>query len=79
MQQSHLATVIDAFSRRVVGRSMAPHLRTEIVLDAFNMAVWNRRSGEGRVQHSDNGCQLGLNRWSQHFDRGGVDGTASGG
>lgn len=53
----YLATVIDAFSRRVVGWSMAAHLRTELVLDAFNMAVWNRRPGEGLVHHSDHGCQ----------------------
>ena len=49
--------MIDAFSRRVVGWSMASHLRTELVLDAFNMGVWNRRPGEGLVHHSDHGCQ----------------------
>jgi putative transposase len=53
----YLATVIDAFSRRVVGWSMASHLRTELVLDAFNMGVWNRRPDEGLVHHSDHGCQ----------------------
>ncbi len=53
----YLAVVIDAFSRRVVGWSMAAHLRTELVIDAFNMAVWNRRPSEGLVHHSDHGCQ----------------------
>ena len=37
-----LATVLDAFSRRVVGWSMAPHLRTELVLNAVEMAQANR-------------------------------------
>jgi putative transposase len=40
----YLAVVLDAFSRKVVGWSMADHLRTELVLDSLNMAVWNRRS-----------------------------------
>jgi transposase InsO family protein len=53
----YLAVVIDAFSRRVVGWAMDNHLRTELVLDAFNMAVWNRRPDEGLVHHSDHGCQ----------------------
>ena len=35
--------VLDAWSRRVVGWSMASHLRTELVLDALNMAIWQRR------------------------------------
>ena len=39
-----LAVVVDAFSRRVVGWSMANHLRTELVLEALNMALWQRRS-----------------------------------
>jgi len=38
-----LAVVVDAFSRRVVGWSMANHLRTELVLEALNMALWQRR------------------------------------
>ena len=38
----YLAVMIDAYSRRVVGWSMANHLRTELVLDALEMALWNR-------------------------------------
>jgi putative transposase len=53
----YLAVVLDAFSRRVVGWAMDNHLRTELVLDAFNMAMWNRRPDEGLVHHSDHGCQ----------------------
>ena len=51
-----LAVVIDVYSRRVVGWSMANHLRTELVLDALNMALWQRRP-EAVVHHSDPGTQ----------------------
>jgi putative transposase len=53
----YLAVVLEVFSRRVVGWAMAEHLRTELVLDALDMAVWNRRPAPGLVHHSDNGCQ----------------------
>jgi len=53
----YLATVLDAFSRRVVGWAMADHLRTELVLDALGMALGTRRPAAGLVHHSDRGCQ----------------------
>lgn len=53
----YLATVLDAWSRRVVGWSMAPHLRTELVLDALDAAVIARRPRPGLVFHSDRGTQ----------------------
>ena len=53
----YLAVILDVFSRRVVGWSMAEHLRTELVVGALEMAVWNRRPGEGVIHHSDHGCQ----------------------
>ena len=52
----YLAVVVDAYSRRVVGWSMANHLRTELVLEALNMALWQRRP-ESVIHHSDQGCQ----------------------
>jgi putative transposase len=52
----YLAVVVDAFSRRVVGWAMAGHLRTELVLDALEMALQRRRP-EGVVHHSDQGSQ----------------------
>ena len=48
----YLAVVLDAFSRRVVGWSMANHLRTQLVLDALDMALWQRRP-DGVIHHSD--------------------------
>ena len=53
----YLATVLDAWSRRIVGWAMGDTLRTELVVDALNMAVWNRRPAVGVVHHSDRGAQ----------------------
>ena len=52
----YLAVVLDAWSRRVVGWSMASHLRTELVLAALNMAIWQRRPDQV-IHHSDQGSQ----------------------
>ena len=56
----YVAVVIDVFSRRVVGWSMAGHLRTELILDALEMAIARRRPGEGLIHHSDRGTQGGI-------------------
>jgi putative transposase len=53
----YLAIVLDVWSRRVVGWAMAEHLRTELVVDALDMAIWRRRPAAGLVYHSDQGCQ----------------------
>lgn len=53
----YVATVLDAFSRRVVGWSMGDRLYTELVLRALDMAVENRHPFAGLVQHVDHGCQ----------------------
>jgi transposase InsO family protein len=52
-----LATVIDCFSRRVVGWSIAGHMRTELIADALRMAAATRGSLDGSVFHSDHGAQ----------------------
>ena len=53
----YLATVIDVASRRVVGWSMADHMRAELICDALGMAIEHRRPGAGLIFHSDRGCQ----------------------
>jgi transposase InsO family protein len=53
----YLATVIDLASRRVVGWSMADHMRTELVADALRMAVAARHPAPGLIFHSDRGTQ----------------------
>jgi putative transposase len=53
----HLSFVPDTYSRRIVGWSMANHLRTELVLDALNLALYDRRPEPGLIHHSDRGSQ----------------------
>jgi putative transposase len=53
----YLAVVLDACSRRIVGWSMAGHLRTELISDALEMAITRRRPAAGLVHHSDRGTQ----------------------
>ncbi len=53
----HLAFVLDVYSRKVVGWSMASNLHTELVVDALEMAVWRRKPAAGLVHHSDRGTQ----------------------
>ena len=54
----YLAAVLDVFSRRIVGWSIADHLRTELVTDALQMALWRRQPPGGQtVLHSDHGTQ----------------------
>ena len=52
----YLAVVLDAWSRKVVGWAMAKHLRAELVLDALEMAVGQRRPKDV-IHHSDQGSQ----------------------
>lgn len=54
----YLATVIDLYSRRVIGWALADHMRAELVCDALRMAVATRGGHvDGVVFHSDRGCQ----------------------
>ncbi|MGY6651416.1 IS3 family transposase [Amycolatopsis sp. TRM77291] len=53
----YLATVIDLRSRRVVGWATADHLRTELIAEALDNAVAQRRPEPGVIFHSDRGCQ----------------------
>ena len=67
----YLAVVLDAWSRRVVGWSMASHLRTELVQDALNMALWQRRP-EQVIHHSDQGSQYTSIAFGLRCKEGGV-------
>jgi len=66
-----LAVVLDAWSRRVVGWAMAAHLRTELVLDALNMAIGQRRP-TAVIHHSDQGCQYTSIAFGQRCREAGV-------
>jgi putative transposase len=53
----YLAVVLDAWSRKIVGWAMATHLRAELVVDALQMAVGQRRPKSDVIHHSDQGSQ----------------------
>jgi len=67
----YLAVVLDAFSRRVVGWSMADHLRTDLVLAALDMALAQRRP-VGVIHHSDQGAQYTSFAFGERCKRAGV-------
>ena len=67
----YLSVVLDAFSRRVVGWAMAKHLKTQLVLDALDMALWNRRP-DRVIHHSDQGSQYTSYAFGQRCARMGV-------
>jgi putative transposase len=74
---AYVAFVVDVFSRMIVGWSLATHLRTDLPLDALELAVWLRREHDldGLIHHSDAGTQGGLKRPSQHLEMRSCDGT----
>ncbi|NYH51389.1 transposase InsO family protein [Nocardiopsis arvandica] len=78
----YAAFVIDVFSRRVVGWQVSRSLRTDLALDALEMAVWNRqhvgRRIDGLVHHSDRGTQYLAVRYTQRlFEAGAVASVGS--
>ncbi len=68
----HLAFVLDVYSRRIVGWSMASHLRTELVVDALEMAVWRRKLAAGLVHHSDRGAQYTALSFGKRLEEVGI-------
>ena len=71
----YLAVVIDAFSRKVVGWSMAEHLQAELVIKALEMAVWNRQPSPGLVHHSDHGSQYTSLAFGQRLEQAHILGS----
>lgn len=67
----YLAVVIDVFSRRVVGWSMRSHMRAELVREALDMAIWNRRP-EAAIHHSDQGSQYTSVQFGQRCKEAGI-------
>ncbi|HLF43564.1 MAG TPA: IS3 family transposase [Acidimicrobiia bacterium] len=72
----YLAVVIDAWSRRVIGWSIADHLRTELVVDALDMACWRRKPAPGEViHHADHGSQYTSWAFGQRLRQAGLLGS----
>ena len=53
----YLAAILDAFSRRVIGYAVSPHLDASLALEALRMAISRRAPGPGIIHHSDQGVQ----------------------
>jgi putative transposase len=70
----YVAFVVDVFSRFVVGWQASRSLRTDLALDALEMALWTRRAGrlEGLVHHSDRGGQYLAIRYTERLAEAGA-------
>jgi putative transposase len=72
----YCAVVPDVYSRRVVGWSIADHLRTEIVVDALDMACWRRKpAGQTTIVHADHGSQYTSWAFGQRLRSAGLLGS----
>lgn len=64
----YLAFILDVFSRRIVGWQIASHMRTQLVMDALEMAVATRTPGHGLIAHSDRGSQYTSLAYTDRLD-----------
>jgi len=72
----YCAAVMDAWSRRIIGWSIAEHIRTELVLDALGMATIRRTpQPEGTILHSDHGTQYTSWAFGQRLKKAGLLGS----
>jgi len=68
----YLATVMDLFSRRIVGWSMDTSMTRKLVSDALLMAIWRRKPGKGLIHHSDRGSQYCSDDYQAILTRHGI-------
>jgi putative transposase len=68
----YLAFILDVYSRKVVGWSMASHLRTELVVDALEMALWRRSPDAGLIHHTDRGAQYTALSFGKKLEEAGI-------
>jgi putative transposase len=68
----YLAFILDVYSRKVVGWSMASHLRSELVAAALEMAIRRRNPSEGLIHHSDRGAQYTALSFSKRLEQCGI-------
>lgn len=74
----YLAGVIDLCSRKIVGWSMAEHMRTELVGDALTMALAGRHPDQGLLHHSDRGVQYASDDYQHLLQSHGIEASMSG-
>ncbi len=68
----YLATVLDGYSRKVIGWAMADHLRAELAVDALQMALDRRQPAAGLIHHSDRGSQYTAGVYAQALQAAGL-------
>lgn len=73
----YLAVLIDLFSRKVVGWSLAHHMQTELCLEALEQALVLRSPPEGLVHHTDRGSQYTSHAYQEALERAGVQPSMS--
>jgi len=69
----YVAFVTDVFARRIVGWRVARTMRTDLVLDALEQALWARRSAQGVIHHSDRGSQYLSIRYTERLAEAGLE------
>jgi len=69
---AYVAFVTDVFSRHIVGWRVSSSMRTDLVLDALEQAVWARGGAEGVIHHSDRGSQYLSIRYSERLAEAGM-------
>jgi putative transposase len=68
----YLAFILDVYSRKVVGWSIATHLRTELVVDALEMALLRRKPNAGLIHHTDRGAQYTALSFAKRLEEVGI-------
>ncbi len=68
----YLAVVLDLFSRRIVGWSMQPTLKRQLVIEALEMALKQRQPSQGLLHHSDRGSQYASRDYQRLLERHGI-------
>lgn len=74
----YLAAVIDLCSRKIVGWSMADHMRASLCIDALEMALLHRRPPAGLIHHSDRGVQYACDDYQAKLEQHGLKCSMSG-
>jgi len=69
----YVAFIIDVFARCIVGWRVSRSLKTDLVLDALEQALWSRTKTEGLIHHSDRGCQYLSIRYTEKLSGVGIE------
>lgn len=74
----YLATVLDLYSRKIIGWSLSTRLKTPLIIDTLNMAVKQRQAGKKVIIHSDRGSQYASHSYQAELGKHGLICSTSG-